>query len=247
MRIGWDNLVDDATITSDNEDANYTLNVLQDIHLSNTFRFADLTGGYIDFDLGSAEDVSVFGFIGNVSLTGTITLKGNSTESWASPPVEETITIANRPLWHYFTSSNYRYWRIEITDASNPDGYIEVERIFLGTYDDYPSPSPDYTYDREDLSTRQFSPTGQPFTVVRPQRAVMSLSFPPVITNTTRESFLEMFESVGVGVPVWVDLWEDDFSTEEPLYALIQSGSVGFTKFQKGTRWSLDISFVESR
>jgi len=244
MRLSYINLINDATLSSDNENANYPLTALKDIHLTNAFRFDDLTGGYIDIDLGSAKDVSTVGIIGNVSLTGTITLKGNSTESWAAPAVEESVTIANRNLLHYFTSANYRYWRIEITDASNPDGYIEINKVFLGEYVQLPGVSTDYSFDDGSLSDRQFSPTGQPFSVVRPQRLRLDFTFPAMSTSD-REAIRTAYQTNGIHTPMWLAVWEESFDVQEPVYVLFEESTLSWAR--AGFAWTTSISFVESR
>lgn len=248
MRLLYNNLADSAVLSSDNADPNYGLSGIQDIHLTNVFRFADLTGGYIDFDLTEAKDVSCVAIVSNLTASATITLKGHSDESsWASPSVEETVSAADRNLIHYFTSSSYRYWRLEIADASNPDGYIEVSRVFLGTYLQMPKPEPEYTYEIESLSTRQFSPTGQPFSVERPERAFYSFTFPPSFTTAQRNSLITAYKAVGIGTPIFLDVWDGDFSTQDPEYVLFEPDSISFTKFTRGTMWSLSIDFVESK
>ena len=42
------------------------------------------------------------------------------------PSRSETFRVA-------FTSQAWQYWRVSITDATNPDGYFEIGRAFLGT------------------------------------------------------------------------------------------------------------------
>lgn len=247
MRLHWNNIFDDATLSSDNPDPNYPLSSIQDIHLTNRFRFADLTGGYIDMDLGSAQSVSSVGIIGNLSASTTITLKGHSdTSSWTAPDVEETVTAADRNLMHYFTSVSYRYWRLEIADASNPDGYIAISRVFLGTYIQMPGINPGVGWERQDLSTREFSPTGQPFSVVRPQRKTFNVAFPS-IEEEERQEMIEAFEENGIHSPMFLALWEESFDVQEPAYVLFDD-NLSFDKGERGgVLWSASMSFVEAR
>lgn len=246
MRLHWNNLIDSATLTSDNADPNYPLSAIQGIHLTEAFRFADLTGGYIDIDLGSAKAVSSVGIIGNLTASATITIKGNSTESWAAPPVDETVTAYDRNLIEYFTEAEYRYWRLEIADSGNPDGYIEIGRIFLGTFAQLPGIKPEMSLEREDLSSREFSPTGQAFTVVRPQRISFSVNFPS-IEEDDRKNMLDAFKQNGIHTPMFVAVWEESFDVQEPVYVLFDKA----LSFDKGSRggiiWTASISFIESR
>jgi hypothetical protein len=245
MRLSYDNLIDDdATLTSDNGDPNYPLSALQDIHLSNAFRFADLTGGYIDIDLGEAADVSCIGVISNISLTGSITLKGNSSESWTSPPFEHSLTVADRNLIEYFDTETYRYWRLEIDDAGNPEGHIEVNKVFLGEYIQLPGVSTDFNFEDKTLSTREFSPTGQPFSVVRPQRMRFDFSF-PAMTTSERDEIRAAYNANGIHTPMWLAIWEESFDVQEPMYVLFEEDTIAWSR--QGYAWTTDISFVESK
>lgn len=50
-----------------------------------------------------------------------------------------TLDADNLPLYHQtvfatFDQQELRYWYIEFSDAANPDGYIELGRLFIGQY-----------------------------------------------------------------------------------------------------------------
>jgi hypothetical protein len=247
MRLHWKNLIAGASLTATNGDPNYPVSALLDIHLTNVFRFVDLTGGNIDIDLGSAQAVSSVGIIGNLTASATITLKGNSSVSWTSPPVNETMVAADRNLMHYFTETSYRYWRIEITDSGNPEGYIEVANIFLGNYLQMPPVAPDSSHEDESMSSRQFSPNGQPFSVVRPQRQRFSFTY-PAVSESERQALRGAFAEVGIHTPVWLVVWENSFDVQEPAYVLFEENFLRWRKNKEnGLLWETDLSFVESK
>lgn len=84
-------------------------------------------------DLGSAQAVTAF-LIGDHNLTAgaTITLQANSSNSWGSPAYSQVVTVQD-PAYLYL-SQTYRYWRVLLADASNPDGYIKIGELYIGTY-----------------------------------------------------------------------------------------------------------------
>ncbi len=85
----------------------------------------------INIDLGSAQEVkSLILFDHNLTSAATITLIG------VEPPLfSEPITWADDKILHYLSvATTKRYWQLQITDAANPDGYIDIGEIFLGTY-----------------------------------------------------------------------------------------------------------------
>jgi len=85
----------------------------------------------INIDLEVATEVKVLIlFDHNLSATATITLKG------VEPTIfSEAITWTDNNIIHYLSvATTKRYWHLQITDDANPDGYIDIGDIFLGSY-----------------------------------------------------------------------------------------------------------------
>ena len=93
----------------------------------------------------------------NLTKDATVTFEGNASDSWGSPPVDETIVGWNYQtnaentgkaasldsdgnvidrITHYFTQATLRYWRVTIDDPTNPDAYIQIGRVMFGEYYD---------------------------------------------------------------------------------------------------------------
>lgn len=83
----------------------------------------------------------------NLSLAATVRIRASNSSSFAST-LYDSGTIAAFPAgvtaasrdglrWNYFhkltTATAATYWRVEIVDAANPDGYVSVGRLFAGT------------------------------------------------------------------------------------------------------------------
>ncbi len=70
----------------------------------------------------------------NLSDVATVTLKGvDDIADWATPDVQVSLTVAETII-EYLTVSACRYWRLEITDDTNSDGYIEIGYWYLGGF-----------------------------------------------------------------------------------------------------------------
>lgn len=85
----------------------------------------------INIDLGSAQEIKVLVIYDhNLTATATITLKG------VEPTIfSEAVTWADDKIIHYLSAATTkRYWHLQITDAANPDEYIDIGEIFLGSY-----------------------------------------------------------------------------------------------------------------
>jgi hypothetical protein len=114
-----------------------------DYNRDRRYRSNTLDGpNYIIVDLGSAQACTAFCLMDhNFTDSAVVKLQANDNDdsgAWVSPPFEETVTVVDHYICEFFTSTNYQFWRIEISDAGNPDGHIEIGEIFLGTYLELP-------------------------------------------------------------------------------------------------------------
>jgi len=76
----------------------------------------------------------------NLTSAATITLWGDDAATFDSDggnaQLIETVTWAADKILHYLTTVDRtkKYWQLRITDAANPDLYIEIGELFLGSY-----------------------------------------------------------------------------------------------------------------
>jgi hypothetical protein len=84
-------------------------------------------------DLGSPKTITAF-ILADHNLTSgaTITLQGHTSNSWGSPAYTHAVVYGDPAV--LYLSESYEFWRPLITDPSNPDTYIRIGKIYLGTY-----------------------------------------------------------------------------------------------------------------
>jgi hypothetical protein len=68
----------------------------------------------------------------NISSAGVINFQGNSSDVWTSPGFTTLITRTESRTIKYINPPSFRYWRLTITNPTNPDGYIDLSHYFLG-------------------------------------------------------------------------------------------------------------------
>lgn len=96
------------------------------------YRSTGLSAEYIDIDFGSAVTIDQLAIIEhNLTSGATITLKAADNAAFTSS-VDTGVTWREGVIIQTFTALTYRYWRLLITDASNPDGYLEIGILHLG-------------------------------------------------------------------------------------------------------------------
>lgn len=89
---------------------------------------------WIKVDLGSAKAVTAIVILDhNFTAAATVTLQANATDAWGAPSYSQAITY-NADIMVMFLSQTYQWWRLTIADTANPDGYVAIGEMYLGTY-----------------------------------------------------------------------------------------------------------------
>jgi len=85
----------------------------------------------INIDLGSAQEVKALVLSDhNMTSAATISLVGLYDTVFT-----DAVTWADDRIVHFLSAATTkRYWQLQITDAANTDGYIEIGEIYLGSY-----------------------------------------------------------------------------------------------------------------
>lgn len=173
----------------------------------------------IVFDLGSAMTPTAF-FIHDHNLTSgaSVTLEGNTSDSWSAPPFSMTFSSITDPLYYYFLlTGTYQYWRLVISDATNPDGYIKIANAYLGTYTQLLKVNADWTSSATDGHVLQ-SNTSESGVMRRysyAKQRTLQLNFGNVMTNTDIDTILDIQDDIvdadtRLVIPLWVHLFQDE-------------------------------------
>lgn len=119
----------------------YNTNAMIDRDRDHRYRSAVLEApNTITVDLGSAQAFdSLIISDHNLTAAATILFEADDAATFDSdggnPQVSEAVAWVADKILHYLAASQTRrYARWKITDAANPDGYIEIGDLFLGPY-----------------------------------------------------------------------------------------------------------------
>jgi hypothetical protein len=143
-RLFYDNKIKSVfkSLIADSQHASYPSLNLQTDNYSKTWRTLDAaTSHNVVNDFGVPSQIDTV-FLGNVNLTSaaTVTIQGNATDSWGAPSFSEVLTVSglalnpkHRNLYHELSSAQtFRFWRLLISNTTNPDGYYEVGEWWIG-------------------------------------------------------------------------------------------------------------------
>lgn len=246
MRILWDNEYDLSgnTITANSESSVYGLSNLDDYQLVKVYRSTGDSAEWVKIDAGAGNTITATcAAICSHNLTSgaTIKIQGHTADSWVTPDVDESFTHDDGNMVKTFSSAAKRYWRFSFADGSNPDGYIEIGRLFLGTYLTLDDPYTDFPYEILDTSIVDESITGQSFGDEGITRRSYSFNWNHW-TNTEKANIITMFEDVKTVKPVIIVPDPDNTDKLVIDYVRITELSV---KHWYNYAWNGRINFVE--
>jgi hypothetical protein len=138
--LGYNNMIDAATLSGGSWEATLPLANLKSRYLSKVARSAndDAASTLINIDLGSAKPVQAFGAIKtNISASGaTYRLRLGNDNTFATSLYDSGTVSANAQspdlVLGLASAVTARYGRLEIVDTSNAAGYVQIGRLFLG-------------------------------------------------------------------------------------------------------------------
>lgn len=248
MRVLYNNYVKSATISALTEYPGFDFDsALKDTRRSRIGRTLAVEDQTITFDLGAARAIDyIVIFNHNFTDSVTVTIQANSSDSWTTPPVEETLTISDVMLYEFSSSETYRYWRLVIDDATNTDGYLEISKVYIGGYLQMPYMSRDQEIPRASTSDVAESPGLQAYGDPGVLYSYGTINF-PVIEDASKILMETMFNSTDKYIPYVLLVWENDLTSQPPLYAR-NTADFAFKRVAdlSGKRWSLTFSFKET-
>jgi hypothetical protein len=216
------------------------------------------TSEWLRWDLGTSGNPNAFVLIGPrdkaITLTSgaVVKLQGNSSDSWASPAYEKTLTLDDRAIIETSTSglhsSALRYWRLEITDASNPLGYVEIGVVYLGAYFEPTRGAVQFPFgaDYVDHTEMSRSEGGQTFADIKAKTMDLAPEWFG-LTIAEKETIDDHFEEVGIGRPWFIQLDPDlVYSTSQGIYTRYVkfTSAPGYTLVAPGV-FSMDMTLRE--
>lgn len=135
-----------ATIeTVGSEDSDFPATNLQLQEPTMPWKTAGLSSMYVNIDMGSALPIN-FAAIVATNCTSSATWRVRGATSEANLTASPGYDSGNQTVWPQTnldtyervsgfdvmgSDQTYRWWRIDITDGSNPDGFVQVGRLFL--------------------------------------------------------------------------------------------------------------------
>ena len=151
----------------------------------------------------------------NLTSNAEILLRARPSTTWpqttsTSNPVEETIPWQSGAILHYVVSpsNTQQYWRLDISDTGNPDGYIEIGNLYLGSFDEVVrNAAIGYKQTETVIGSRNIDPYGVEDNRFRNRQKTWQYKLPASTDIETLEGVFDNIYSSTSGKydPVWIN------------------------------------------
>lgn len=235
MRLLFENIIDNATITSLNGSLNYPPENLQDTVLKKRFQSSiDNDVLTINFAATSSVNSFYYGFTNAAFMRIRFYLGSDS--------LVKTVTVLNP------TTAEDAYHFSEIT-ADFAEIYIEgPEGVYLGGAGCgmsiiFPDPENRWNEPLEDNSIVSESLSGETENDYVESLRIYSWIF----KDNTREStnyYRGLYKDLGIGKPIWIDPFENDHDYIGPIYAKLTKN---FNATKDGRRFNFYLDIKQAR
>jgi hypothetical protein len=249
VRIAYSNLIDDlasTAFTASGAATGFPVTNVQEQRLSVRWRTESPTAQSVIIDLGSAASVTVAAVGGhNLSASATTTIAGGTSSSVFTTAV--SITRNADLMLSFFASKTFQYWKFSITDPTNTDGYIEVGRLWIGTYITVsPSSLLDFTVTKKRSDMVTIGKNRQKYASPGEGWRRFELSF-PATGSTTLTAIQTMYNTVGNHTSM-IFCNFDSLTTHDLVYPCYVSidGDIAF-KHDKRQKYTYALTLEENK
>lgn len=230
---------DAATVTTGNEIATMPAANLKDMQQSKKWRSSGLSNLWAQFDLTAARAIQCIALGShNGSASGTIRVRAKAASDVTVSPaydsgsvnlfpggVKPSDWLRTRYDWFLLPASaqTYRYWRVDVTDGSNADGYFEAGRLMFGpAYELRPEYGLSKGFDAADQV--EVTPFGGVLTEPRARPRTMQL-VAQAVTQSAAEDLHELDRIVGLAGDVFVSIDPDGttFLHRDSMFATVRT------------------------
>lgn len=101
------------------------------------WRSTSVVGQSLTFDFGSALTPAVLAVLDhNFTSSASIVLQGANNSGFAPIATSRAVPWQSGALLYFLGPplSTLQYWRLQVTNPGNPDGYLRISDLFLGGY-----------------------------------------------------------------------------------------------------------------
>lgn len=237
MKILFENVAIDATISDTNGSPNYPADNLINSSLRKRFQ-TGFTSADAIFDLAEDEDISCF-FAG---YTNADSIDVEFFDQYLSSLYSFTITNPNEDVESLFFDTVSGVSRVTVT-INGASGNVYLGGVGFGLEQDIMYPADGFSENYTDNTVFSKSPGGQLLqNYIKPLR-----SYDLNMRENTRaaiNNIRSLYELTGKGYRLWIDITEDNHDFIRPMYGNIVDN---FSDIKNGRRYDYPLTLEEAR
>jgi hypothetical protein len=242
--IAIPNISDAATITAGSAAGSMPVTNLQTQQPSQPWRATDLNNSYIVVDLGSAQAINLIALLyTNASQAATIRYRAaTSIPNLTASPSYDSGAVSHMPnpnvtwfqrthafKWFGSSTKTFRYWRIDISDTGNGNGYYQAGRLYMDlAWQPLRGAKYGGTIEIKEPVSRLVAGGGQRYPAVRTKTQAQKFTFEylsqtEMLTTSHKINYLR-----GLSLDVLLILNPDDSTNfmQQTIYGLLEPGGV---------------------
>lgn len=186
-------LADGGTITTGSEVASLPAGNLLTPQPSDPWRATDLANAYVELDLGTAVEINLIALLyTNASSAATWRIRAAASQAnlTAAPDYDtgsntfwpqsglEDWSFTHGFIWLDASTQTRRWWRIDVSDAGNPDGYFQAGRLYLAKpFQPATNIEFGWSVGYADPSPKRRATGGQTYPLLRSRSRVLNFSY----------------------------------------------------------------------
>jgi hypothetical protein len=192
------------------------------------WRSTGTTAQSLPVDLGQSRPVGGLALVdGNLTPAATVLLEGNAIDVWPGAVSHVVVpwdpgASGVIPVW-FTATETYRWWRLSLSDPSNPSGFLQLGQVYLGpalemrdVEEQSRGPGLGASRRRVDPSLVGRSPSGTPYAFAFPRREQWSLPTGLLTKDQVFDTLLTTLEESGLTEDVVMSLYAADPAGDAP-------------------------------
>jgi hypothetical protein len=223
-----------------------------DQRLATVYRSTAVTAQTVTIDLGSAQGIAVAAIIAhNFTSSATVVIAGNNSNSWGSPAFTASMSLNNAVgmiILYLGSVQTYEFWQFQISDPTNPAGYLQIGRLWLSNYVQVsPSSLLDFTVTKKRTDRVVHGRGQQKFASLGSGWKYITLNF-PASNYSMVDSMSQLHDAVGLHDSFIFCNFDTlrTYPLVDPLYCSFD-GDLVFTADTDAFRFSYTVNIQEER
>lgn len=217
VRILWNNLIDLTTVKLSADSAESPVSHLKVARRTKVWR-STARSAVLTIDLSASSNINAIAVTGyNLTSLATISIAHSSDNITYTGIETKTVGTLTSVLF-FFTLIQDRYWQITLTDTTNESPYIEVGRVFIGTYfEPEANLHTNWSVEIVDESTSRRSAGLQKWRTNKVPFSRVTFRLPHLTQSEAFQNFIDILIRIGIKTDIFLSLFPEGNANQKTI------------------------------